>query len=58
MSAISARMLATNAAVALGRSVTWPMSEVGPDCVKTAVDDMILLRFGGRIFDDALCRWR
>jgi hypothetical protein len=40
MSAISARMLATNAAVALGRSVTWPMSEVGPSRLFWHVPDM------------------
>jgi hypothetical protein len=28
-----------------------------PACVKTAFNDMILLRLAGG-FDDALCRWR
>ena len=32
-------------------------SAFDPACVKTAFNDMILLRFAGG-FDDALCRWR
>jgi hypothetical protein len=34
-----------------------PRSAYDPACVKTAFNDMILLRFAGG-FDDALCRWR
>jgi hypothetical protein len=41
----------------VARRANPSQSASDPACVKTAFNDMILLRVAGG-FDDALCRWR